>query len=88
MATIFNHFYGNKNAFLNPCDITEKISGFPEVCITTFSESIIRSARLCSRFGGNHSVRGKENRTVRVLRHIKSIHCRWQNNSPVVGCQR
>ena len=42
MATIFNHFYGNKNAFLNPCDITEKISGFPEVCITTFSESIIK----------------------------------------------
>lgn len=42
MATIFNHFYGNKNAFLNPCDVTEKISGFPEVCITTFSESIIK----------------------------------------------
>lgn len=42
MATIFNHFYGNENAFLNPCDVTEKISGFPEVCITTFSESIIK----------------------------------------------
>ena len=42
MATIFNHFYENKNAFLNPCDVIEKISGFPEVCITTFSESIIK----------------------------------------------
>ena len=41
MATIFNHFYENKNAFLNPCDVIEKISGFPEVCITTFSESMI-----------------------------------------------
>lgn len=41
MATIFNRFCENKNAFLNPCDITEKISGFPEVCITTFSASII-----------------------------------------------
>ena len=42
MATIFYKFYDNKNAFLNPCDISEKISGFPEVCITTFSESIIK----------------------------------------------
>lgn len=42
MATIFNKFYENKNAFLNPCDVVEKISGFPEVCITTFSESIIK----------------------------------------------
>ena len=42
MATIFHRFYENKTAFLNPCDVVEKISGFPEVCITTFSESIIR----------------------------------------------
>lgn len=42
MATIFNHFCENKNAFLNPCDFIERISGFPEVCITTFSESIIK----------------------------------------------
>ncbi len=42
MATIFNHFYENKNAFLNPCDVIEEISDFPEVCITTFSESIIK----------------------------------------------
>lgn len=24
------------------CDVKEKVSGFPEVCITTFSESIIK----------------------------------------------
>lgn len=32
----------NKDAFLNPCDVTEKVPGFPEVCITTFSEGVIR----------------------------------------------
>lgn len=42
MATIFQKFSFNKNAFLNPSDITEKISGFPEVCITTFSENMIK----------------------------------------------
>lgn len=43
MATIFQQFYEDRNAFLNPCDITEEISDFPEVCITTFSESIIKN---------------------------------------------
>ena len=43
MATIFPQFYEDRNAFLNPCDITEEISDFPEVCITTFSESIIKN---------------------------------------------
>ncbi len=43
MATMFQQFYENRNAFLNPCDITEEISGIPEVCITTFSESIIKN---------------------------------------------
>lgn len=42
MATIFNRFCESKNAFLNPCDVIKKISGFPEVCITTFSEGIIK----------------------------------------------
>lgn len=42
MATIFNRFCENRNAFLNPCDVIEKISSFPEVCITTFSENIIK----------------------------------------------
>ncbi len=51
MATIFNQFYENRNAFLNPCDVVEKISGFPEVCITTFSESIIKD------FVGNNMVK-------------------------------
>ncbi|MCI8453506.1 MAG: nucleoside phosphorylase [Lachnospiraceae bacterium] len=41
MATIFNHFGKDKNAFINPWDVIERISDFPEVCITTFSEIII-----------------------------------------------
>ncbi len=43
MATIFNHFYNDTNAYINPCDIIEKLTAFPEVCITTFSESIIEN---------------------------------------------
>ena len=42
MPTIFHHFYENEHAFLNPGDTTEKIPDFPKVCITTFSESIIK----------------------------------------------
>lgn len=42
MATIFNRFCGDEDAFINPWDLTEKMSGFPEVCITTFSEGIIK----------------------------------------------
>lgn len=42
MATVFNHFSKAKNAFINPGDVIERIPGFPEVCITTFSEGIIR----------------------------------------------
>ena len=41
MATIFNRFCEDNNAFINPCDTTEKMIDFPEVWITTFSESII-----------------------------------------------
>jgi len=61
VATIFHHFYENKNAFINPCDTTAKIPGFPEVCITTFSECMIEKyaetnetkviANLCSANG-------------------------------------
>lgn len=51
MATIFHRFYENKNAFLNPCDVTARISGFPEVCITTFSENMIKD------FVGNNGVK-------------------------------
>lgn len=42
MATIFEQPYENRHAFINPSDVIEKIPGFPEVCITTFSENIIR----------------------------------------------
>lgn len=41
MPTIFQNFCKDRDAFINPCDTTEKIAGFPEVCITTFSEGII-----------------------------------------------
>ena len=37
----FVSFYEEKDAFINPCDTTERMAGFPEVCITTFSENII-----------------------------------------------
>lgn len=42
MATIFERSHENRHAFLNPNDVIKKIPGFPEVCITTFSENIIR----------------------------------------------
>lgn len=42
MATIFNAFDHDKNAFINPCDTTKPLSGFPEVCVTTFSEGIVQ----------------------------------------------
>lgn len=41
MATIFEHFYEEPKAFINPCDVTDPVDHFPEVCITTFSEGII-----------------------------------------------
>lgn len=60
MATIFHRFYENKNAFLNPCDVVEKINGFPEVCITTFSESIIKDF--------------VENNTVKIIANLYSAN--------------
>lgn len=43
MATVFQHFSEEKTAFINPGDTTKPVPGFPEVCITTFSEGIIRN---------------------------------------------
>ena len=42
MATVFNRFCTEKDAFINPWDTTQKIPGFPKICITTFSEGMIR----------------------------------------------
>lgn len=42
MTTIFQNYDKAKTAFLNPKDTTEPIEGFPEVCVTTFSENIIK----------------------------------------------
>ena len=41
MTTVFHHFFSDQNAMINPCDITKQIDGFPEVCVTTYSEGII-----------------------------------------------
>ena len=91
MATIFDYFYENKNAFLNPGDFIEKIAGFPEVCITTFSENVIKDfvekntvkiiANLYSANGTlpvyEITYAGKKNHIVWLLRHIESACCRW-----------
>ena len=41
MATIFHRFCENKNAFINPCDTTEKIAGLEEI-IALGAEKIIQ----------------------------------------------
>lgn len=42
MATVFQRFYKEPDAMINPCDVMDKKDDFPEICITTFSEGIIR----------------------------------------------
>ena len=42
MTAIFYNYDNDKNAFINPKDVIEKIPDFPEVCVTTFSEGIIK----------------------------------------------
>ena len=41
MATIFDEFSQEANAFINPSDCMKPLPGFPEICITTFSQNII-----------------------------------------------
>lgn len=41
-ATIFQNYDDNKQAFINPADVTKADPHFPELCVTTFSESIIQ----------------------------------------------
>lgn len=41
MSTIFDRFCEEQDAMINPRDLTPKVDGFPEVCVTTFSEGII-----------------------------------------------
>lgn len=43
MSTVFQQYPKDKNAFINPGDYTKELPGFPEVCITTFSENIINT---------------------------------------------
>lgn len=42
MTTIFHNFDNAKTAFINPNDIMDEDSSFPDVCVTTFSENIIQ----------------------------------------------
>ena len=41
MATVFENYDAARTAFINPGDCVKAQENFPEVCITTFSESII-----------------------------------------------
>ena len=41
MATIFDEFSQEATAFINPSDCVRPLPGFPEICITTFSQNII-----------------------------------------------
>lgn len=41
MTTIFEKFYEERVAVINPTDSMESIAGFPEICVTTFSKNII-----------------------------------------------
>lgn len=43
VATIFDRFCNGRDAFVNPCDVIRPVPGFPEVCITTFSEGMIKN---------------------------------------------
>lgn len=42
MTTVFQKFSEEGRALINPEDTTERIPDFPELCVTTFSENIIR----------------------------------------------
>ena len=44
-TTIFQKFYEEKTALINPTDCTKPIDNFPEVCISTFSKNIIDELR-------------------------------------------
>lgn len=41
MAAVFQKFSEEQKALINPEDTTVRIPGFPEWCVTTFSENII-----------------------------------------------
>lgn len=41
-STIFQKNEISEPALFSPCDTTNKIHGFPEICVSTFSENIIQ----------------------------------------------
>ena len=50
MATIFDEFSQEATAFINPSDCVRPLPGFPEICMTTFSQNII------TEFVTNHNI--------------------------------
>ena len=42
MNTIFQRTNISEPALFSPCDTTKQIDGFPEICVSTFSENIIQ----------------------------------------------
>lgn len=42
MNTIFQQTNISEPALFSPCDTTKQIDGFPEICVSTFSENIIQ----------------------------------------------
>lgn len=41
MTTIFHNYQTESDAFINSTDCTKPLPGFPEICITTFSQNIL-----------------------------------------------
>ena len=46
MGTVFQNFSHEKTAFINPEDLTKRNLAFPELCVSTFSENIIKKFAL------------------------------------------
>lgn len=71
MTTVFHNFDNAKTAFINPNDILDKDPSFPEVCVTTFSENIIKKMakthgvkRVAYLYSANGNLLVYENRIV------------------------
>lgn len=62
MNTVFYNYDNDKNAFINPQDVIEKIPDFPKVCVTTFSEGMITQIAAderCRKIAVLNSANGK-----------------------------
>ena len=80
-TTIFQKFYEEKTALINPTDCTKPIDNFPEVCISTFSKNIIdkfislnsvqKIEELYTENRGNYRIRSKKNYSFWKLWYFK-----------------